>query len=101
MNYFVQSNGLGMLSATSPSTNPEPQWYMDSGASLTCTFDILDLVNPVLLPESLPIGSANGGIIYATHCGQSHLSPLIPVHFLPASKVKLISLGDLTRKGFT
>jgi len=101
MNYFVQNNGLGMLSATSSLTNPEPEWYMDSGASITCTFDLLDLVHPVLLPEPLPIGSANGGIIYATHRGQSHLSPLIPVHYLPASKVKLISLGDRTRKGFT
>jgi len=83
LNSFVQSNGLNILSATSPSTNPEPLWYMDSGASLTCTFDILDLANPVLLPETLPIGSADGGIIYATDRGHSHLSPLIPVHFLP------------------
>jgi hypothetical protein len=74
---------------------------MDSVASLHCTFDILDIVDPVLLPEPLPIGSANGSIISATHSGRSHLSPLILVHYVPESKVKLISLGALTRQRFT
>jgi hypothetical protein len=53
---------------------------MDSATSLHCTFDILDIVDPVQLPGPLPIGSANGGIISATHSGHSHLSPLILVH---------------------
>jgi len=74
---------------------------MDSTASLHCTFDLLDIVDPVLLPEPLSIGSANGGIISATHSGRSHLSPLILVHYVPESKVKLISIGALTRQGFT
>jgi hypothetical protein len=65
---------------------------MDSAASLHCTFDILDIADPVLLPEPLPIGSANGGIIYATHSGRSHLSPLILVHDVPES---------MPRQGFT
>jgi len=78
LNSFVENNGLNILSATSPSTDPEPLWYMDSTASLTCTFDILDLVNPVRLPEPLPIGSANGVVIYATHRGpvSAHSGPL-------------------------
>ena len=93
---------MHLLSATTPTTDPSSLlWYMDSAASLHCTFDILDIVDPVLLPEPLPIGSANGGIIYATHSGRSHLSPLILVHYVPESKVKLISLGALTRQRFT
>jgi hypothetical protein len=71
-------------------------WYMDSAASLHCTFDRLDIVGPALLPEPVPIGSANGSIIYATHSGRSHLSPLFLVHYVPESKVKLIGLGALT-----
>jgi len=70
---------------------------MDSTASLHCTFDLLDVVDPVLLTEPLPIGSANGSIIYAALSGRSHLSSLILVHYV---KVKLISLGALTRQGF-
>ena len=68
---------------------------------LHCTFDIRDIVDPVPLPEPLPIGSANGSIISATHSGRSHLSPLILVHYVPESKVKLLSLGALTRQRFT
>ena len=65
---------------------------MDSAASLHCTFDLLDIVEPVLLLEPFPIGSANGTIIYATHSGRSHLSPLILIHDVPES---------MPRQGFT
>jgi hypothetical protein len=93
---------MHLLSATTLATDPSSLlWYLDSAASLHCTFDILDIVDPVQLPEPLPIGSANGGIISATHSGRSHLSPLILVHYVPESKVKLISLGALTRQRFT
>ena len=60
-----------------------------------------DIRLSLLLPEPLPIGSANGGIISATHSGHSNLSPLILVHYIPESKVKLISLGALTRQRLT
>jgi hypothetical protein len=97
-NYY----SMHLLSATTLTTDPSSLlWYMDSATSLHCTFDILDIVDPVLLPEPLPIGSANGGIIYATHSGRSHLSPLILAHYVPESKVKLIRLGALTRQRFT
>ena len=95
---------LHLLSAKVLSTDPASiSWllrYMDSAASLHCTFDLLDIVDPVLLPEPLSIGSANGSIISATHSSRSHLSPLILVHYVPESKIKLISLGALTRQGF-
>jgi hypothetical protein len=99
---YFNYNSMHLLSATTLATDPSSLlWYMDSAAFLHCTFDILDIVDPVLLPEPLPIGSANGGIIYATHSGRSHLSPLILVHYVPESKVKLISRGALTRQRFT
>jgi hypothetical protein len=99
---YFNYDSMHLLIATTLSTDPSSLlWYMDSAASLHCTFDILDIVDPVLLPEPLPISSANGSIISATHSGRSHLSPLILVHYVTESKVKLISLGALTRQRFT
>ena len=101
---YFNYDSIHLLSAKTLSTDLAPTtdsrllWYMDSATSLYCTFDFLDIVNPVPLPEPVPIGSANGSIISATHCGRSHLSPLILVHYVPESKV---SLGALTRQGFT
>ena len=89
---YFNYNGLHLLSAKTPSTDPAStiaSWllrYMDSVASPHCTFDLLDTVDPFLLPEPLPIGSANGSIIY---------------HLSPSSKIKLISLWALIRQGFT
>ena len=46
------------------STDPGLLWYMDSAVPLHCIFDLHDIIDPVLLPEPLPIGSADGSIIY-------------------------------------
>jgi hypothetical protein len=89
---------MHLLSDTILSTDPSSLlWYKDRAASLHCTFDLLDIVDPVLLPESLPIGSANGSIISTTHSGRSHLSPLILVHYVPESKVKTRQSHDSPR----
>ena len=99
---YFNYDSMHLLSAKTLSTDSAPTtdsrllWYMDSAASLYCTFYLLDIVNPVALPEPASIGSSS--IISATHCGRSQLSPLILVHYVPESKV---SLGALTRQGFT
>lgn len=119
LNSFIQNNGLQLLSSLrahevdvdvvlplagsfspAPATSSKP-WHMDSAASITCSDDINDLINPSILSAPLAIRGANGGILYATHVGHSHLSPLISVYFVPGSAVKLISLGALSRQGFT
>ena len=52
-------DSMHLLGATTLTTDPSSRlWYMDSAASLHCNFDILDIVDPVPLPEPLPIGNA-------------------------------------------
>jgi hypothetical protein len=49
---YFNYDSMHLLSATTLMTDPSSLlWYMDSAASLHCTFDILDIVDPVLLPE--------------------------------------------------
>jgi hypothetical protein len=71
---------------------------LDSGASLTVTNAFADLLRPITLPTPIPITSADGTIIHATHVGTSCLGTLI--HYVQKSAVKLVSLGSLTASGY-
>ena len=62
---YFNYDSMHLLSTTTLTTDPSSLlWYMDSAASLHCTFDILDIVDTVLITEPVPIGSTNGSIIY-------------------------------------
>jgi len=85
--------------ATDPSNTPIIASFMlDSGASLSVTNALADLHLPIKLPAPIPITSADGATIHATHVGTSCLGTLI--HFVPKSAVKLVSLGSLTASGY-
>ena len=62
-----------------------------------CTPDSQDIINPTPLRSPLPIGSANGATIHATHVGFSHFHPRMPIYLVPQSAVKLVSIGVLTQ----
>ena len=73
-------------------------FILDSSASLSVTNTLKDLLQPIELPTQIPITSADGTTIHATHVGTSCLGTLI--HYVPRSTVKLISLGSLTAFGY-
>ena len=62
---------------------------------------LADLVLPALLPKPIPIGSANGSTLFATHVGSSSFDSRLQVYFVPEFAVKLLSLGSLTTLGYT
>ena len=76
-------------------------WCADSGATFTMTNRLADLVLPTLLTKPIPIGSANGSTLHATHVGSSCFDSRLQVYFVPQSAVKLISLGSLSTLGYT
>ena len=85
--------------ATNPSDAPIiASFLLDSGASLSVTNALADLLQPIALPAPIPITSAEGTTIHATHVGTSRLGTLI--HYVPKSAVKLVSLGSLTAGGY-
>ena len=102
-NSFMQSQHFS-LSATTKTTVPNPDedsddfWVVDSGATYSTTFRYRDLHHPIKLLIPIPITSADGTIIYATHVGSSCLGTLI--HYVPRSAVKLVSVGALTAYGY-
>jgi hypothetical protein len=71
---------------------------LDSGASLSVTNALADLLQPTKLPTPIPITSADGTTIHAIHVGTSCLGT--PIYFVPKSAVKLVSLGSLTASGY-
>ena len=73
-------------------------WVVDSGATYSTSPDLSDLLHPIKLTTPIPITSADGSIIYATHVGSSRLGTLI--HYVPRSAVKLVSVGALTAYGY-
>jgi hypothetical protein len=73
-------------------------FMLDSGASLSVTNALTDLLQPIELSTPIPITSADGTTIHATHVGTSCLGTLI--HYVPKSAVKLVSLGSLTASGY-
>ena len=85
--------------ATNPSDVPIiASFLLDSGASLSVTNALADLLQPTQLPTPIPITSADGTTIHATHVGTSSLGTLI--HYVPSSAVELVSLGSLTASGY-
>jgi hypothetical protein len=83
--------------ASHPSDAPIITAFMlDSDASLSVTNALADLL--IELPTPIPITSADGTTIHATHVGTSYLGTLI--HYVPKSAVKLVSLGSLTASGY-
>jgi hypothetical protein len=85
--------------AANPSDAPIiASFLLDSGASISVTNALADLLQPIVLPTPIPITSAEGTTIHATHVGTSRLGTLI--HYVPKSAVKLVSLGSLTAGGY-
>ena len=82
INSFMQSQHFS-LSATTKTTVPnlvedsDDFWVVDSGATYSTTFRYRDLHHPSKLLTPIPITSADGTIIYATHVGSSCLGTLI------------------------
>jgi hypothetical protein len=101
LNQYIQSQTSNYSLTATTTIGPNPQWVIDTGASLCCTWDPADIVRPLPLPSPIPIGSANGEVLHATHVGASHFSPDLPIHLVPRSAVKLLSLGALTRQGYS
>ena len=102
MNNYMQSPAFlnyQSLSATT-SASATDLWHLDSGASLVSSFDPRDIINPTLLSTPIAISGANGTIFHATHVGTSYFSSDLPIYLIPASSVKLISIGVLTEFGF-
>jgi hypothetical protein len=93
-----QSNNYSLVATTM--IQPSSQWILDSGASLCCTWELSDLINPSLLASPVPIGSAAGETIHATHVGSSAISSSLQIYYVPLSTVKLVSLGALTSLGY-
>ena len=76
-------------------------WIIDSGASINCTYDINDIIQPVQLLAPIPITSASGQALFATHVGQSFIAPALPLYLVPDSTAKLLSLGIFIKHKFS
>ena len=76
-------------------------WIIDSGASINCTYDINDIIQPVQLFAPIPITSASGQALFATHVGQSFIAPALPLYLVPDSTAKLLSLGIFIKHKFS
>ena len=101
LNQYIQSQSTNYSLTATTTIGPNPQWVLDSGASLCCTWDLRDIVQPSPLSTPISIGSANGEVLYATHVGGAHFNHQLPVHLVPQSVVKLLSLGALTGQGYS
>ena len=74
MDNYALSSSTTIINTCPPiPDSPLPElvlpWCADSGATLTMTNRLTDLVLPTLLPKLIPIGNANGSTLYATHVG--------------------------------
>ena len=104
INNYVESSYFSLTATTmDPTATPSDapiiaSFQLDSGSSLSVTKDLADLLQPVALPTPIPIISADGTTIHATHVGTSCLGTLI--HYVPKSAVKLVSLGSLLASGY-
>ena len=100
-NYALSSSTAIINTSPPPPDQLALPWCADSGATFTMTNCLADLVLPALLPKPIPIGSANGSTLYATHVGSSCFDSRLQVYFVPQSAVKLLSLGSLSALGYT
>ena len=67
---------------------------------MICTPDVRDIIDPIPLSTPISIASANGATIQATQVGTPFFSTGLPIYLVPASAVKLISIGVLTDFGY-
>ena len=88
----------------SPSVVATPttkSWHPDSASTFSITDNIKDLHRHKKLPAPIPITCGNGVIIYATHVGSARFDHRHQVYFVPLSAVKLLSLGILSKLGYS
>jgi len=105
INNYVKSSYYSLTATTTedqasnPSDSPIIASFMlDSNASISVTNALTDLLQPIKLLNLIPITSADGTSIHATHVGTSCLGTLI--HYVPKSAVKLVSFRSLTASGY-
>jgi hypothetical protein len=82
INSYIESPYNSLTATTTKDQASDPSkapiiasFMLDSGASLSVTNALTNLLQPIKLPTPIPITSADGTIIHATHVGTSCLAP--------------------------